>query len=149
MKLLGGIFLVRVHIQAGQANLQQISSLHFLDSNNVFHFTCKLQSSIQQLFQERALTCISCFVFYIQCLYLSPEHHPVFPWLQFDPSGVSKIFQSIDHTCIHHSILVSSRKQNLLMNFQVAWEDNTGDIYLPVSYMAQVCHTSSCQSFQL
>lgn len=41
MKLLGGIFLVRVHIQAGQANLQQISSLHLLDSNNVVHFTCK------------------------------------------------------------------------------------------------------------
>jgi len=31
------------------------------------------------------------------------------------------------------------------MNFQVAWKDNTGDIYLPVSYMAQVCHTFLAQ----
>lgn len=37
----------------------------------------------------------------------------------------------------------------LFMNFQVAWEDNTGDVYLPVSYMAQVCHASSCQCSQL
>lgn len=61
MKLSGGIFLVRVHIQDGQANLQQISSLHLLDSYNVFHFTCK--ALYNRFVQEPVLTCISCFAF--------------------------------------------------------------------------------------
>ena len=83
MKLLGGIFLVRVHIQDGQANLQQISSLHLLDSNNVLYFSLKTVYTVD-------LVKTSPNLLFFQCLYLSPEHHPVFPWLQFDPSRVSQ-----------------------------------------------------------